>query len=91
MKELNGSSKQVFKIIQAIDAIAFQTSILALNAAVAAAGAGEAQPGKDQAAANALRAIAERLGGQLRNSAERVTAAVPVPRGTTDIGQESTS
>jgi len=44
-KEILGSANQVRKIVHTIEEIAFQTNILALNAAVAAARAGEAGPG----------------------------------------------
>lgn len=39
MKEINGSSEKISKIIRVIDEIAFQTNILALNAAVVGFGA----------------------------------------------------
>jgi methyl-accepting chemotaxis protein/methyl-accepting chemotaxis protein-1 (serine sensor receptor) len=45
MKEINGSSEKISKIIKVIDEIAFQTNILALNTAVEAARAGEAGMG----------------------------------------------
>lgn len=41
MRELEASSRQVGEIVNVIDAIAFQTNILALNASVEAARAGE--------------------------------------------------
>ena len=45
MKDFNTSSDKIAKIIKVIDEIAFQTNVLALNAAVDAARAGEADRG----------------------------------------------
>ncbi len=45
MEKINNSSREIGKIIKAIEDIAFQTNILALNASVEAARAGEAGKG----------------------------------------------
>ena len=49
MDEINAESNRISKIIKVIDEIAFQTNIMALNAAVEAARAGEAERGQSGA------------------------------------------
>ena len=84
-KTVNGSGDKTSQIAKVIEEIAFHTNILALNAAIAAAGAGEAGCQERTCAleqtaacsvlaakARAFQAIAERLSG--------VVEAAPAPR-----------
>jgi methyl-accepting chemotaxis protein len=82
MGEIEKSAREITKIIEVIDKIAFQTNLLALNASVEAAHAGEA--GRAFAVvANEVRALAQRsaeaaqdIGHLISNSTKQVEGGV---------------
>ncbi len=75
MAGIHASSSKIGEITSTIDGIAFQTNILALNAAVAAARAGEAGRGFAVVAAE-VRALAQRSASAAREIKSLITASV---------------
>ncbi|GBC60277.1 methyl-accepting chemotaxis protein [Desulfonema ishimotonii] len=75
MTEINTAGKNIFRIIKAIEDIAFQTNLLALNAAVEASRAGQAGAGF-AVVANEIRNLSIQATDAAKNSADLIESIV---------------
>ncbi len=91
MNRIKDSSDKVSGIVKTIEEISFQTNLLALNAAVEAARAGEAGKGF-AVVADEVRNLAQRAGEAAKNTSELIGTSVNLSnKGAEEVGVAATS
>ena len=88
MTEISSAGEEIGKIIKTIDEIAFQTNLLALNAAVEAARAGEAGKGF-AVVADEVRNLAQRAAEAARNTSGMIEDTVRKINDGSDLAKRS--
>ena len=91
MQDISATSKDISKVIKAIDDIAFQTNILALNAAVEAARAGSAGKGF-AVVADEVRNLSQKSAEAAKNTTALIESSIAaVENGSELVNKTSTS
>ena len=91
MSEIRNSSQRIAEVISVMDEVAFQTNLLAINAAVEAAHAGDAGKGF-AVVANEVRALAQRSADAARDIRELIAASSKqIASGVGSVGQTGES